>query len=231
MSLKAIAFIPARKGSKRVPGKNVRVLAGKPLIQYSIETALEAAYVDAVVVSTDDERSMEIANQFGCIVVEREKELASDTANSIDVVVHGIEALATLGVECMYLVLLQPTVPFRDPRQVDEAISILNNTGCDSVVSHIPVDYFHPNRMKKIIDGCVFPYCEVEVENVPRSMLPKAFYRDGSIYAMKASLPTRSGSIFGDDSRAIVSSPEDFVNIDTELDWHMAEYIASRRVT
>lgn len=220
-----VALIPARKGSKRVPRKNVRILNGKPLIQYSIEHALAADAIDSVYVSTDDEDVFEIAKGFDCEIIERPVELASDTATTIDVIKHSIEMIRSKGIKIEYLVLLQPTVPIRDINKINEAIKVLKDTGCDSVVSHIPVDYFHPNRMKKIHNGKVIPYCEEEIENVSRDYLPKAYYRDGSIYAMRSNLLKEQNTIFGNSVRAVVNNRDQFINIDDERDWLFAEIL------
>jgi len=223
MSKKTIALIVARKGSKRIPGKNIRILGDKPLIQYSIEHAQASKLIDEIVVSTDDEKAIEIAKILGCTVIERPSLLATDKAKTLDVIKHCVEYFELKNDPIYYLVLLQPTVPFRDVSKLDEAIQILSETGCDSVISHIEVDYFHPNRMKKISEGRIIPYCEEEIENVPRSELPKAYYRDGAIYAMRADLPVKENTIFGSNIRPIINNRDKFVNIDEEKDWVLAE--------
>ena len=227
MSL-TVALIPARKGSKRVPRKNVRLLMGKPLIQYSIEHALAAVSINKVVVSTDDEEVVGIAEKFDCEIIVRPDDLATDAAPMIGVIKHCIETIRGKIENIDYLVLLQPSVPIRDINKIDEAVMMLKETGCDSVISHVRVDYFHPNRMKKIVNARVLPYCEDEVENVSREGLPEAYYRDGSIYAMRAELPMKSDTIFGTDVRAVLNNRDWFINIDEERDWLMAEVLMGK---
>jgi len=224
MSL-TVAIVPARKGSKRVPRKNVRLLMGKPLIQYSIEHALAAVSINKVVVSTDDEEVVGIAEKFDCEIIVRPDDLATDAAPMIGVIKHCIETMSKKVGNVDYLALLQPSVPIRDIDKIDDAIMMLKETGCDSVISHIRVDYFHPNRMKKIVNARVLPYGEDEVENVSREVLPEAYYRDGSIYAMKAELPMKSNTFFGTDVRAVLNNRDWFINIDEERDWIMAEVL------
>ena len=227
MSL-TVALIPARKGSKRLLRKNVRLLMGKPLIQYSIEHALAAVSIDKVVVSTDDEEVVNIAERFDCEIIVRPDDLATDAAPMIGVIKHCIETIRGKIENIDYLVLLQPSVPIRDINKIDEAVMMLKETGCDSVISHVRVDYFHPNRMKKIVNARVLPYCEDEVENVSREGLPEAYYRDGSIYAMRAELPMKSDTIFGTDVRAVLNNRDWFINIDEERDWLMAEVLMGK---
>jgi len=222
---KTVAIIPARGGSKRIPKKNTRLLEGKPLIYYSIQHALDSDAIDTVIVSTDDAEIAKIAEGMHCRVMMRPASLATDTARTIDVLKHCVIALQDEGAAFDYVVLLQPTVPIRAIDDVNKAIEILKTTGCDSVVSHIPVDYFHPNRMKKIVDGRIVAYGEEEIPHVSRDTLPKAYYRDGSIYAMKTSLLLEKETLFGDDVRPLMCGREFFVNIDEERDWCVAELL------
>ncbi|NNE35852.1 MAG: acylneuraminate cytidylyltransferase family protein, partial [Rhodothermales bacterium] len=136
---------------------------------------------------------------------------------------HCLSVLEDSGQRFSYLLLLQPTSPIREVPKIDEAISVLRESGCDSVVSVVPVDHFHPNRMKRIVNGAVLPYCEPELENTRFADLPTAFHRDGSIYAMRTELPRTQRTLLGDEVRAVVNSREMFVNIDTERDWNHAE--------
>lgn len=222
---KVIALIPARKGSKRVPGKNTRLLNGKPLVEYSIRHAMAAKSVSEVVVSTDDDDVKKIASSFGCRIITRPAELADDAATTVSIIRHSLDVLRAEASVPDYVVLLQPTVPIRASGSIDEAVALLTSTGCDSVISHVRVDYFHPNRMKRIEDGRVRPYSEPEIEGVGRDKLPPAYYRDGSIYAMRAGLPLEKNTLFGDDVRAIVHDRKFMINIDDERDWQLAEIL------
>lgn len=224
-----IGIIVARKGSKRLPNKNIKKLRGKPLVQYSIEHALSSKLIDEVVVTSDDDRVLKIGKKFNCTLIKRPANLSGDNATTISVLLHTLEFLyATRKKRIFSVTLLQPTVPIRDPRKIDEAINILIQSKCDSVISHIPVDYFHPNRMKKIIRGKVKAYCEEEIENVSRDRLPSAYYRDGSIYCTRARIILNQKSIFGKKVKAVINDRNQFVNIDNEDDWWRAEYLLSK---
>ena len=227
-----VAMIPARYGSKRIPRKNVKMLCGKPLIQYTIEHAIAARSIDMVVVSTDDPDVMKIAKEFSCYVILRPKVLAGDHVITLDVVKHCIGDLNVRSRFVDYFVLLQPTVPIREIEKIDEAMKILKDTGCDSVTSYVRVDFYHPNRMKRIQgDGEVISYCEREMENVARDKLPKAYHRDGSIYAMRADLPILKNTMFGKDARAVINDRDLAVDIDTPRDFFLAEWIIENTIS
>ncbi len=222
--MKVVTVIPARSGSKRVPRKNIRKLNGVSLVERSIQHALESSLVDEIILTTDDATAKEIGKNLGIRVINRPKHLASDNATTVDTVLHVIETL-----DRVYdlIVVLQPTVPFRESRLIDSAIEMLRDSSCDAVISHLPVDYFHPNRMKKIVDGFIKPYSEQEIPNISRSQLPPAFYRDGSLYAIRAKSLIESKSFIGHRTKAIITDPNKFVNIDNERDWMFAELLAA----
>jgi CMP-N-acetylneuraminic acid synthetase len=122
-----------------------------------------------------------------------------------------------------FVLLLQPTIPIREMNTLVEALEILEQTGCDSVTSHILVDFYHPNRLKVIRDGRLFPYADAELEKVSRSELPPVYCRDGSIYAFRAALPFEQDSLMGRDQRAVITQDDYFVNIDSKKDMLLAE--------
>ena len=122
-----------------------------------------------------------------------------------------------------WILLLQPTVPFRKYNSILEVCQKRNSDDYSSIISHRLVDYNHPNRCKKIDSKYVRPYCEAEIQNVSRDQLPKAYYRDGSIYLMKIDT-IKGGSIFGDNQGYVINDYAYHVNIDTPLDWVVAEY-------
>jgi len=125
-----LAIIPARGGSKRLPKKNVRILRGKPLIFYTIDTANKSKYLDRVIVSTDDKKIAEISAKYGAEVIERPKKLARDDSPIIDAIFHVLNKI-----EADIVVLLQPTSPLRTAKDIDEAINLFIDNKCDSVIS------------------------------------------------------------------------------------------------
>jgi len=133
---KILALIPARKGSKRIPGKNIIDFAGKPLIAYTIEAALASNCFQDIIVSTDDEEIISVAMQYGATVpFMRPKDLADDLAKSTDVVIHAIRALEEMGKTYELFVFLQPTSPLRDGTDIKNSIDFLLDNDYRSVVS------------------------------------------------------------------------------------------------
>lgn len=131
-SKKNIAIIPARGGSKRLPGKNIKLLNGKPLISHSIEAALKAKSISAVMVSSDSEKILNIASSYNEVIIhQREKTLASDTSTALELVEH---IFLSLNDKYNFLTLMLPTCPFRNSQHLDEGFSLLNDSD-DGVVS------------------------------------------------------------------------------------------------
>ena len=125
-----LAIIPARGGSKRLPRKNVLDLNGKPLIAWSIEAGVKSSYINKVLVSSDDSEILEISKQYGAEIIIRPDELASDTATTFDAIKHSIENSEPYD----YVILLQPTSPLRDTKQINEAIDLLIEKNADAIV-------------------------------------------------------------------------------------------------
>lgn len=222
-----LALIPARAHSKRVKRKNMRALAGKPLIQYSIEFAMQSQLVADVVVSSDDPEVLQLAGFLNCSTIERPGKLATDQSPTIDAVMHALTVLGEKDSGYDAVALLQPTVPIRRIGLLEEAIRVLVESEADSVVSHLEVDYFHPNKMKRIQNGLIVDYCEKELPVSSRRDLPKAYYRDGSLYLATTESIKNNRSLIGPRTVPVMNDLRDFVNIDTERDWKLAEILLS----
>ena len=126
-----LAIVPARGGSKRLPGKNLLNLAGKPMIAWTIEAGLRSRYIDKVIVTSDDENILNISKSYGAEIIKRPSILANDTATTFDTVNHVIQNVEKYD----YIVLLQPTSPLRNEIHIDEAIELLNFKKPDAVIS------------------------------------------------------------------------------------------------
>ena len=139
---KLLALIPARGGSKRVPGKNLAEVCGRPMIEWTIRAATMSNYIDSVVVSTDDSGIADIATCAGARVpFIRPFTLSTDTATSLDVINHSLNYLSEIGENYEYLVLLQPTSPFRTESHIDECAELFSTRNMDSIVSVVRIDY------------------------------------------------------------------------------------------
>ncbi|MEH7367684.1 acylneuraminate cytidylyltransferase family protein, partial [Priestia megaterium] len=177
-----VAVIPARGGSKGVPGKNIKLLNEKPLIAYSIEAAKGSSYIDRLIVSTDDSEIKDIAVKYGAEVpFLRPKELSEDTTPTLPVLQHVVNYLEKEGDTVDVVITLQPTSPFRTSNHIDEALEKLLQSPSESVVSLSEVDY-HPYWMKKVSNGTIHSYIESEKEYLRRQDLPKVYKMNGAIF-------------------------------------------------
>jgi CMP-N,N'-diacetyllegionaminic acid synthase len=225
--MKILGLIPARGGSKGVPGKNIKKLGNQPLIAYSIRAALDSNLTD-VIVSTDDFAIANLAKEFGASVpFERPASLATDSASSIDVAMHALEEMEIIkGEKYDGLMLLQPTAPFRSTEDINLALDLLNsNPEAESVISVVDVKGHHPARMKFLEKGRLVdpPFCE-KYENQNRQELIPMYIRNGAIYLSKRDI-ILSRSFKGSFSLAYVMPEERSVNIDTLSDFAMAEWV------
>jgi len=229
--MKVLAIIPARGGSKGVPGKNIRLLGNLPLIVHTIDAARSAQRLEKCIVSTDDEEIARVARQWGGETpFMRPPELATDSAKAIPVMQHALVQMEQLsGIQYDALMMLQPTTPFRTAQDIDRAVEMLELTGADSVISVVDVGGHHPARMKylegdRLVDP---PFCEA-YENQPRQELTPMYIRNGAIYLTRREI-LMSGSFKGRDCRALVMQPEQSVNIDSMLDFDYAAFLLSRQ--
>ena len=223
MNNKTVIIIPARKGSKRVPGKNTKLLCGKKLIEYTIEHAINSKKADDIFISTDDDSISDIAERYNCKFLRRGEELSNDKASTGVVIDDFLERAFESNSKPDNIVLLQPTVPFRRKTLTDEAIELLETGDYDSVTTHIEVDFYHPNRLKKIEGQYLVPYKEKENESVNRDMLEKVYCRDGAVYAFRTESYIKTKSFLGDRQGYLINDIETHVNIDTYKDWYVAE--------
>ena len=228
--LNVLGVIPARGGSKGVPGKNIKPLAGIPLIAYTIRASINSKYLTRVIISTDNEEIANISQKYGGEVpFLRPPDLATDNANAIPVIQHALTTLEKNEDAVIYdfVVMLQPTSPFRTEKDIDGAIKLLDQTGADSVISVVDVCSHHPARMKylegnKLID----PPLAESYENQPRQELISMYIRNGAIYATRKDV-LMDGSFKGHDCRGWIMPPERSLNIDTEMDFKHAEWLIS----
>ncbi|MES2559957.1 MAG: acylneuraminate cytidylyltransferase family protein [Bacteroidota bacterium] len=226
-----LAIIPARGGSKGIPGKNSKLLGTKPLIAYTIEAAQACKLIQTTIVSTDDVVLAAIAKQYGAEVpFLRPASLATDNARSIDVVLHALEVLSSQGRSFDAVCLLQPTTPFRAEGFIDQCITAFISHQSDSLVSVQPVPHEYNPHWTFEPDASGHLHIATGEESIisRRQDLPKAYIRDGSVYLTKVSV-LKSHSLFGKTVAYVESDSSDYVNIDTPEDWTLAETLLSRR--
>jgi CMP-N-acetylneuraminic acid synthetase len=229
--MKVLGIIPARGGSKGVPGKNIKILGNKPLLQYTAEAALKSSLLTDIIISTDNEDIAVIARKCGIEVpFIRPAALATDTASSIDVVIHAIEFLEQQARFYDAICLLQPTNPFRSKGLIDSAIEKFFKSGTDSLISVLPVPHeFNPHWLFEINTRGTLVIATGEKEIIRRRQdLPTAYYRDGSIYLTKTKVLLQQRSFYGESVAYIESNPVWHVNIDTLKDWETAQNLCKK---
>lgn len=223
--MRILAIIPARGGSKGVPGKNIKILGNKPLIAYSVLQAKKSQLITKTIVSTDDDAIIKVSKEFNAEVpFVRPSELASDTASSIAVVQHAIAFFENQNEFFDAICLLQPTSLFRENGFIDQAISTFINNDCDALVSVLKVPHeYNPHWVFESNENGFLEIATGEKEIIKRRQdLPNAFFRDGSIYLTKVET-IKKGSFYGEKLTYIESNPDLYINIDTQEDWEKAE--------
>jgi CMP-N,N'-diacetyllegionaminic acid synthase len=232
-ALRTLAVIPARGGSKGVPHKNVRLVAGKPLIAYTIEAALAVRdRLHRLIVSTDDPEIASLAQAYGAEApFLRPAELSGDRVPMVPVLQHAVrEVEAQDGLRLDWILLLQPTAPLRAPEDIRAALDLAERGGCDSVISVVQVFAVHPILMKRIEDDRLLPFCIEEKEGTRRQdYQPPAYMRNGAIYLTRRQVLMERGSIWGEVIRPYIMPEERSVSIDSELDLKLAELMLQER--
>lgn len=230
MGLTCLGIIPARGGSKGVVRKNIRSVAGRPLIAYTIDAARDSHRLTRFVVSTEDAEIAEVARSLGCEVVDRPVELAADDTPMVPVARHALETVErAAGVRFDYGVILQPTTPLRTGEDIDRALQILIETQADSVISVYRVFDHHPARMYRLENERLVPYAP-ELPSRLRQELPPVYHRNGAIYAFRRALVEDEGTLIGPDTRPHIMPAERSINIDNEMDLLLADLVLRRRM-
>ena len=227
MNKKILAIIPARAGSKGIKDKNIIPLDRKPLIAYSIEAALKSKYIDKVVVTTDGEEIANVARKYGAEVpFLRPNYLASDTAKTIDAVIHCIQEMKKLGEEYDYMVLLQPTQPLRQAWHIDEAIELILEKNEEALVSVSKVKD-HPILMRTIDENGHAINLLAGSSTKRRQEFPDFYKVNGAIYINKINENLNNDTSLNDNKLVYIMDEKYDVDIDEILDLQIAEIAMS----
>ncbi len=227
--MKTLGVIPARGGSKGVPGKNLRLLAGRPLLAYTADAARESHRLSRVIVSTDDPAIREAAQRLRLEVpFVRPIELAEDGTPLLPVLQHAARTMATQGFAAGAIVLLQPTSPLRRGEHIDRAIELLESTGADSVVTVVDVPHqFNPVSVMRLEGERLKPFLEGPPV-LRRQDKPRVFARNGPAVLAVRAMVLDAGSLYGDDCRPLIMSAEESVDVDSEADFELLERLLAR---
>ena len=221
-----LGVIPARGGSKGIPDKNIITLGGHPLIHYTILSAMQSKNLTQFLVSTDSQKIAEVAQQLGAPVpFIRPGALGGDRILAVDVVKHAVLEMERItGVIFDFVTLLQPTTPLKLSRDIDDTLTTLIQTGCDTVLTVVDVGANHPARMCTISRGDrLVPVMDEGVPMRPRQELPPVYIRNGAVYACKRDVLWTANALIGKDVRVVVMPRERSVNIDCPEDLAVAE--------
>lgn len=224
-----LAIITARGGSKSIPRKNIKMLAGKPLIVWTIQAARSSTLLDRVIVSTDDSEIAAISSAAGAEVpFLRPAKLALDETPSLPVLQHAVRWLeANENFHPDLVVTLQPTSPLRRAEHIDEAIALELETNADAVVSVSRAP--SPFWMKRLEGNRVFPFMPDAPEYTRRQDLPPVYRVNGAVYVTRYKVLMEQNRIQGHDTRAIVMDDESSIDVDTLLDFKFAELVLKQR--
>jgi CMP-N,N'-diacetyllegionaminic acid synthase len=220
--VRVVGLIPARGGSKGIPGKNLAPLCERPLIAWTVGAACAARSLDRVVVSTDSDEIAATARELGADVLERPAELARDETPMRDVLLHARDELGRPEI----LVLLQPTSPLRRAQHVDEAVALLRETGADAVVSVVEVPHrYRPGSLMALEGDRLVPLGPAPAT---RQEKPVVYARNGPAVLVLRS--ERIGAdLYGGDCRPYVMEPRDSIDVDEPFDLELAELLLRSR--
>jgi CMP-N-acetylneuraminic acid synthetase len=220
-----LALVPARGGSKGIPGKNVRPLAGHTLLYYAAQAAAASGVVDRMVLSTDSAEVAEEGRRAGLEVpFMRPAVLGQDDTPMLPVIEHAVDELSRSGWDPEIVVLLQPTSPLRTGAHVRDAVHALRRTGADSVVTVAEVPrHLSPDYVMKIDGGRLVPFLAEGARMTRRQDTRPAFVRDGTAYVFWTKTLRDTRSIYGDHCHPLVVPPHESITIDTPDDWDAAE--------
>lgn len=221
-----LAIIPARGGSKGVPRKNIKDLCGKPLIAWTIDEAIKSKYIDRLVVSTEDEEIANISRKYGAEVpFLRPIELAQDDTPGVEVLLYCINWLKyNENYYPDYVCTLQCTSPFRNSNHIDEALEKLIEEKADSIIG-VCQSEISPYWMKNIENGKLIDFIKDSHKYSRRQDLPIVYRLNGALYIGKTDVLLKNRNWYTDNTLPYVMSQEDSIDIDTVLDFKLAEVI------
>lgn len=222
--MKILGIIPARSGSKGLPGKNTRLLGGKPLIEWAYDCAEKSAVLDRTILSTDDPAIAGMSAGFGLQApFIRPAELATDNTPMIDVVIQALDQLAQNGYQPDAVCLLQPTSPLRRPEHIREAVGLLNDNDSVCSVTVVPKEW-SPHYLMRITGEGFLDYFMADGNRYTRRQdVPNAYRRDGTVYLTRTSVIRTARNFYGSHCVPMVIDAQHSLSIDHASDFVEAE--------
>jgi len=228
-----LGIIPARGGSKSVPKKNIKLLAGKPLIAYTIETAQKCKMLDRTVVSTDDDEIAHVAKKYGGDVpFMRQNDLSLDDTPMIPVLQHAVSFIEKREkVHVDVVVLLDPTSPFRRVEDIEECLQKLEHNNVDSVVTICEVEHNPYFVMMELNGDRLVPLIKSNKVITRRQDAPEVYRINAAVYAIKRDVLMNANKIITDNTMAVIMSQELSTHIDHVIDFEFADYLMEKGIT
>lgn len=231
--MEILGLITARGGSKSIPGKNVKLLAGKPLIRWTIDEAMKSSLVSRLVVSTDDDEIERVSLEGGAEVpFRRPAEMAGDASPHIEVIIHALEWLKfEQDYEPDYVLLLQPTSPFRTVIDIDGAIQLAALRPESEAIVGVSETEHHPFLAKKIEgEGVLEDFVKTDIPYLRRQDLPPAYVINGAIYLNKTESLRKIRKLIPSGTLAYVMPQDRSLDVDTPWDFYLADLIMRDRM-
>ncbi len=224
-----LGLIPARGGSKGIPNKNIKLLDGKPLLEYTFFSVESSRHLTKTILSSDNDEIIALAEKIGIEVpFKRPHYLAEDSSPTLGVIIHALEYFKNKKIYFDAVCLLQATTPFREEGFIDRAIEKFIAQDLDALVSVLEVpDEYNPHWTFTVNEEDELLLATNDDKIISRRQeLPKAYHRDGAIYLTKSKVILNQKSLYGEKLGYIVSNPKYYVNIDTMKDWEKAVVLA-----
>lgn len=223
---KILGVIPARGGSKGIPRKNIKMLGGKPLIAWTIEQAKKSKYIDRLIVSSEDKEIQNVAKEWGCEVpFERPAELSNDDTPGFAPAIHALQMCPGFD----FLVLLQPTSPFRITKDIDDAIEICILEKVSSSITIAPSKDHPYLTFGRKNDGTLSPFMDPKPKVLRRQDLPPAYTLNGAVYVVDSKIFSETKSFLHHDTVSLLMPPVRSLDIDSALDFVIASGIVAVR--
>jgi len=229
--MKILGVIPARGGSKGIPGKNIKILGEKPLIAYTYDSVKQSKLLSKTILSSEDPKIISVAEGIGLEVpFIRPEEYARDDTPTLEVILHAVEFYIDQNINFDAVCILQPTTPLRKTGLIDFAINKFQQGNYDSLVTVRKVpEEFNPHWVFEEKKGSL-KIATGEKNIIPRRQeLPTAYFRDGAIYVTRTEILLKERSLYGENIGFIDTSDSVYVNLDTKEDWDKAENILKQK--
>jgi CMP-N-acetylneuraminic acid synthetase len=227
--MKILAIIPARAGSKGIPGKNIINIRGKPLIAWTIEAAKNCLHIDRIVVSSDGDEILDVAEKYGAETLKRPSSISGDGARSEPVITHAIKILSEKGYMPDLVVYLQPTSPLRTAGHLDSAFKLFFDKEAEALISVTEANKKMLKAFVKKDTGFISGISNNDFPFMNRQELPEVFMPNGAIYIVKTKNFLKNSSFWTEKTIPFIMSDEDSVDIDKFEDIVLFEKILAKR--